>query len=203
MSDETGVKEEKGTPFAAKIDEVIMQKRRIFLCQQVDDKLAKEVIRQLWYYESVDPTKPIVVVINSPGGSVDSGFAIWDQMKMISSPIITIVCGLAASMGSVLSLAGDKGCRFATPNSRIMMHQPLIAGTIQGQATDLEIQANEILKTRAALVKIYAEASGKSEEEIDESIDRDRWFGADEALEFGLLDKVINSYNDLPGDVSK
>jgi ATP-dependent Clp protease, protease subunit len=136
-------------------------------------------------------------VINSPGGSVDSGFAIWDQCKMITSPIYTMVTGLAASMGSILSLVAGKGRRFATKNSRIMIHQPLIGGVIQGQATDLEIQAKEIIKTRESLIEIYRSETGKEKQQIEKALDRDTWMSASEACEFGLLDGVINSYKDI------
>lgn len=180
-----------------KIEEVLLQKRRVVLSDAVDQKSAEEIIKKLWYLESLDSQKPILFVINSPGGSVDSGFAIWDQIKMLSCPVFTLVTGLAASMGSLLSLSAAKGKRFATPHSRIMIHQPLIAGVIQGQATDLDIHAREILKTRDLIVKTYAEATGKDEAIIRKAIDRDNWMTAQEALEFGLLDKVVSSYDDI------
>ncbi len=180
-----------------KIDETLLKSRRIFLSDAVDHNTAREIIRKLWYLESIDPGKPILFVINSPGGSVDSGFAIWDQVKMITSPVTTLVTGLAASMGSVLSLCAAPKRRFATKNSRFMIHQPRINAMIPGQATDLEIQAKEILKTREALVEIYMEATGKSAKIIDKAIDRDTWFSAQEAFEFGLLDKIVSSYKDL------
>src|SRR3990167_1495955 len=126
-----------------KIDEMLTKKRVVFLSSQVDDSSAYQIIRKLWYLESQDAKKPILLVINSPGGSVDSGFAIWDQIQMITPPVHTLVMGLAASMGSILSLAAEKGKRFSTHYSRIMIHQQLIGGTIYGQATDLEIQAKE------------------------------------------------------------
>ena len=128
---------------------------------------------------------------------MDSGFAIWDQIKMITSPVTTLITGLAASMGSVLSLSAAPGRRFATPNSRIMIHQPSINGVIRGQATDLDIQAKEIIKTRSALVNLYVNATGKDVKTIEKAIDRDSWMSAEEALEFGLLDKVVSSYEDL------
>ena len=179
------------------IDEMLLQHRRIFFSSPVMDDSAKDVIRKLWYLELKDPGKPILFIINSPGGSVDSGFAIWDQIKMISSPVTTLVTGLAASMGSVLSLVAEKGRRFATPHSRIMIHQPAIHGVIQGQATDLEIQAKEIIKTRKTLVKLYMEQSGQDEKSIEKALDRDTWYSAKEALEFGLLDGIVNSFADL------
>lgn len=180
-----------------KIDATLLDTRRLFLSDAVDNETANALIKRLWFLELSSPGKPILLVINSPGGSVDSGFAIWDQIKMISSPVTTLVTGLAASMGSVLSLCAAPKRRFATKNSRIMIHQPMIAGVIKGQATDLEIQAKEMLKTRNALVELYVKATGKDTETIERAIDRDTWMSADEALEFGLLDKIITSYKEL------
>ncbi len=180
-----------------KIDELLLQSRRVFLSDAIDGNSAQDVIRKLWYLELLAPGKPILLIINSPGGSVDSGFAIWDQVKMISSPVTTLVTGLAASMGSILSLCAAKGRRFATPHSRIMIHQPRIHGLIRGQATDLDIQAKEMLKTHQALVALYVTATGKSYEIIDKAIDRDAWMSAQEALEFGLLDKIVTSYKEV------
>src|SRR3569832_224658 len=181
----------------SKIDEALLKARRIFFCDVVDMESAKEAIRKLWYLELTDPGKPILFVINSPGGSVDAGFAIWDQEKMISSPVTTLVTGLAASMGSILSLCAAPNKRFATPNARIMIHQPRIMGVIQGQATDLSIQADQIMKTRKQIVDAYVAATGKDPKEIEKAIDRDHWFTADEAVKFGLLNGVVSSFKDL------
>lgn len=181
----------------SQIDQTLLKARRIFICDAVDSDSAKEVIRKLWYLELTNPGKPILLVINSPGGAVDSGFAIWDQVNMISSPVTTLVTGLAASMGSILSLCAAKGRRFATPHSRIMIHQPSISGLIRGQATDLEIQAKEILKTRDTLIEVYVEKTGKDFKTIEKAIDRDTWMTAEEALEFGLLDGVASTYKAL------
>lgn len=180
-----------------KIDEALLKARRLFFCDAVDDKSANYAIRRLWYMEMTDPGKPILFIINSPGGSVDSGFAVWDQVKMLSSPVTTLVTGLAASMGSILSLCAAKGRRFATPNARIMIHQPSIHGIIRGQATDLDIQAKEIVKTRNAIVDVYVGATGKDAKTIEKAIDRDTWMSAKEAMQFGLLDKIVTSYKDL------
>lgn len=180
-----------------RIDALLLKHRRIFICDAVSSDSAKEVIRKLWFLEMIDPGKPILLVINSPGGSVDSGFAIWDQVKMISSPVTTLVCGLAASMGSILSLCAPKGKRFATAQSRIMIHQPSIHGVIRGQATDLDIQAKEIIKTRKQIVDVYARETGKPHQEIDKAIDRDSWFSAQEAHQFGLIDKIVHSYQEI------
>lgn len=198
--DEDEEKAGKNKPFDAKVEELLLKKRRIFFSSPVTDETAKDAIRKLWYLEYTDPGKPILFVINSPGGSVDSGFAIWDQIHMISSPVTTLVTGLAASMGSVLSLAAAPKKRFATPNARIMMHQPLIHGVIQGQATDLEIQAKEIIKTRNALIELYAKATGKERALIEKTIDRDTWMSVDEAKDFGLLDGVVSSFQELGFD---
>lgn len=180
-----------------KIENAILDARRIFLCDAVDTNTCADIIRKLWYLDIKDPGKPIYFVINSPGGSVDAGFAIWDQVNMISSPVTTIVTGLAASMGSVLSLCAAPKKRFATPNSRFMIHQPMLSGVIKGQATDLDIQAREMIKTRHNLIELYVKKTGRDYEYISRAIDRDTWLSAHEALEFGLLDGIINSFKDL------
>jgi ATP-dependent Clp protease protease subunit len=180
-----------------RIEETLLKSRRIFFSDAVDDKSTNDAIRKLWYLEMEDPGKPILFVINSPGGAVDCGFAIWDQVQMITSPVTTLVTGLAASMGSVLSLCAAPGRRFATKHARIMIHQPRVMGLIQGQATDLEIQAKEILKTRQLIVDVYVEKTGKDRAVIEKAIDRDTWYSAQEALEYGLLDKVVDSYADI------
>lgn len=185
------------TKIKDKIDGAILDARRIFISDAIDNESAKDAIRRLWYLELTDPGKPILLVINSPGGSVDSGLAIWDQVKMISSPVATLVTGLAASMGSVLSLCADPKMRFATPNSRILIHQPRLGGAIQGQATDLDIQAKEMIKTRKALVQIYVNATGKDAATIEKAIDRDTWMSSLEALNYGLLDGIVTSFEDL------
>lgn len=178
------------------IDSAILSTRRIIFSQAVDNNTAHDVIRKIWYLDMKEQ-KPIVFVINSPGGSIDSGFAIWDQVKMLKSPVHTLVTGLAASMGSVLSLCGAKNKRFATKYARIMLHQPRISGLIQGQATDLEIHAKEILKLRDTLIELYMEETKKSREQIEHAIDRDNWMTAEEAKDFGLIDHVVSSYTEV------
>ena len=180
-----------------KIDAAILDSRRLFISDAIDSELASNVIRKLWYLELNDPGKPILLVINSPGGSIDAGFAIWDQFKLVTSPVTTLVTGLAASMGSVLALVAEPKKRFATPQSRFMIHQPRLSGYIQGQATDLDIQAREILKTHELLIDLYQEATGKDRESISRAIDRDSWLSAEEAKNFGLISKVVTSYKDL------
>lgn len=174
----------------------LLKSRTVVISQQVDAKLSAKVLSLLVLLEQEGPEMPITVFINSPGGEIFSGFAIFDMLKFITCPVITIVTGFAASMGSILSLAADKGRRFAMPQAKIMIHQPLLMG-YQGRASECEIQAREILKTRDHLVKLYAEQTGKSQEEIKKALDRDNWFTAEEALEYGLLDKVVHSRSEL------
>ena len=180
-----------------RIDIKLLKQRRVFISEAITDVSANQVIRKLWYLDVIDPGKPILLVINSGGGAVDSGFAIWDQIKMLSSPVTTLVTGLAASMASILSLVGGKGKRFATKHSRIMIHQPHIMGVIRGQATDLAIQAKEIIKTRQLIVSTYVQATGKDPGVIEKAIDRDTWYSAEEAKEYGLLDKVVTNYKEI------
>ena len=179
------------------IDQLLLENRRLFFSAAVDQDSVTDVIRKLWYLELKDPGKPILFVINSPGGSIDAGFAVWDQIKMIKSPVTTLVTGLAASMGSVLCLCGGKGRRFATPNARFMIHQPSIHGVVRGQASDLDIHAKEIIKTRNYLIQLYADATGKDFATLEKIMDRDTWMTAKEALDFGHIDAIAESYQDL------
>ncbi|MGM0440374.1 MAG: ATP-dependent Clp protease proteolytic subunit [Chlamydiota bacterium] len=179
------------------IENSLLEQRRIIFNGPVDNDSAHDAIRKLQYLEYLDPTKPILVIINSPGGSIDAGFAVWDQIQMMNAPITTMVTGIAASMGSILSLAAPKGRRFSTPNARIMIHQPALHGVVEGQATDLEIQATEILKTRDRIINLYVEATGRSFEVVEKAIDRDHWMAAKEAQEFGLIDKVVNKFSEI------
>lgn len=188
---------EKYSKLNDQIESKILESRRIFICAAVDSESSYEIIKKIWYLELTAPGKPITFIINSPGGSVDAGFAIWDQIKMISSPVTTLITGLAASMGSILSLSAAPGRCFATPNARIMIHQPLLGGVVQGQATDLDIHAKEILKTYNSLVQVYVKKTGKSKEEIEKAIDRDTWMTSEEAQKFGLVDKIITSFSEL------
>jgi len=178
------------------ISSKLLKSRTVIISQQVDSKLSAKVLSQLVLLEQEGPELPITVFINSPGGEIFSGFAIFDMLKFITCPVTTIVTGFAASMGSILSLAADEGRRFAMPQSKIMIHQPLLMG-YQGRASECEIQAREILKTRDHLVQLYADKTGKSHEEIKKALDRDNWFTAEEALEYGLLDKVVHSRAEL------
>ena len=167
----------------------LLNDRVVFLCDEVNDTTASLVIAQLIYLEAQDPEKDISLYINSPGGSVSAGMAIFDTMNYIKCDVSTICIGMAASMGAFLLAAGAKGKRFALPHSEIMIHQPL--GGMQGQASDIKIHADHILRTRDTLNRILAEKTGKSLEEIVRNTDRDNFLSAAEAMEYGLIDKVI------------
>ena len=174
----------------------MLQTRTIIISQQVNSELTQKVLGQILLLEQEDPEAPITVFINSPGGEMFSGYAIFDTLRFVSCPVTTIVTGFAASMGSILSLAADKGRRFAMPQAKILIHQPLLMG-YQGRAADCEIQAREILKTREHLINLYCEYTGRDYDEIKQAIDRDNWFTAEEALDFGLLDKVVCTRKEL------
>jgi len=161
-----------------------------------DEEKTQKVLSQILLLEQEDPEAPITVFINSPGGEMFSGYAIFDTLRFVSCPVTTIVTGFAASMGSILSLAADKGRRFAMSQAKILIHQPLLMG-YQGRAADCEIQAREILKTREHIINLYCEYTGRSYDEIKQAIDRDNWFTAEEALDFGLLDKVVRTREEL------
>ena len=168
------------------------QERIIFLGQEVSDGIANRIVALLLYLDSDDPNKPIYLDINSPGGSVTAGMAIYDTMQYIKSEVITICVGLAASMGSFLLAAGTPGKRLALPHARIMIHQPLGGTGGRRQATDIEIEANEILRIRAQLNQLLADQCGQSLEKIEKDTDRDYFMSAEEAKEYGLIDKVID-----------
>jgi ATP-dependent Clp protease protease subunit len=169
----------------------LYRERIIFLGRGVNDSLANQIIAVMLYLDSEDQNKPIYLYINSPGGSVTAGMAIFDTMQHIKSEVVTLCVGLAASMGAFLLTAGTKGKRLALPHSRIMIHQPL--GGIQGrrQATDIEIEAKEILRIKRQLNEIMAERTGQAIDKIEKDTDRDFFMSAHEALEYGLIDKVI------------
>ena len=174
----------------------LLKSRTVIISQQVNSELSAKVLNQLVLLEQEDPKQGITVYINSPGGEIFSGFAIFDMLKFIECPITTVVTGFAASMGSVLSLAADEGRRFAMPQGKLMIHQPMLMG-YQGRAADCEIQAKEILKTRDHLINLYSEQTGKDYEEIKQAIDRDNWFTSEEAMEFGLLDRIVKNRSEL------
>ena len=167
----------------------LLEDRIIFLSGEIDDATANTVVAQLIYLEAKDPSKDISLYINSPGGSVSAGLAIYDTMNYVKCDVSTICIGMAASMGAFLLSSGTKGKRFALPNSEIMIHQPL--GGAQGQASDIKIAAEHILKTKEKLTRILAENSGKPFDIVEKDTDRDNFLSAQEALEYGLIDKVF------------
>ena len=169
----------------------LLKERIIFLTGPIDDNIASLVCAQLLFLESENPKKEISFYINSPGGIVWSGLAVYDTMQYISSKIMTICIGQAASAGSLLLAAGEKDMRFSLPNSRIMIHQP--SGGYQGQVTDLEIQTNEIIKTKKRLNQIYAKHTGKNIKQVELIMERDKYFSPEEAIKFGLIDKIVKN----------
>ena len=169
----------------------LLKDRIIFIGEAIDDHVASTVVAQLLFLEAEDPDKDICIYINSPGGSVSAGMAIYETMKYIRPEISTIAVGMAASMGAFLLQAGTKGKRYALPNAEIMIHQPL--GGTQGQAEDIRIHAEHILSIRSKLNAIIAENTGRPVEEVAKDTDRDNYMSAEEAMEYGLIDKVITS----------
>ena len=170
------------------IDKKFIEERKVFLWGQVDDKSAKHVIDRLMYLDALE-TKDIHLYINSPGGYVTSGFAIYDCMKSLKSDVSTICTGFAASMGSIILSAGEKGKRFIQPHARVMIHQP--SGGARGQASDIEITAKEILLTKELSAQILADNCGQSFEKVMKDFNRDHWMGAEESVKYGIVDKVL------------
>ena len=173
----------------------LLRERIIFLGTDVNDQVADALVAQMLFLEADDPEKDIQLYINSPGGSVTAGLAIYDTMQQVSPDVITICYGLAASMGAFLLSGGTKGKRLALPNSRIMIHQPL--GGAQGQAVEIEIQAKEILYLKETLNSLLAEHTGQNIEKISEDTDRDHFLSPEEAVEYGLIDKVVSNLNSI------
>jgi len=173
----------------------LLKERIVFIGMPIDDDIANLIIAQLLFLDGEDSGKEISLYVNSPGGIVSSGMAIYDTMQYIKSPITTICVGQAASMAAVLLAAGTKGKRYALPNSRILIHQPM--GGVQGQATDIDIHAKEILKLRERLNKILAKHTGQSLKKIEKDTDRDYYMTAEEAKEYGIIDEIIESRKDI------
>lgn len=173
----------------------LLKERIIFIGTPIDDNIASLVIAQLLFLQSEDPKKDISLYINSPGGSISAGLAIYDTMQFVQPDIVTIAMGMAASMAQVLLTAGTKGKRFALPNARILMHQPM--GGTQGQATDIEIYTKEMLRIRSSLFDIIAKHTGKDAKQIKKDADRDFYMTAEEALEYGIIDKILTRSKDM------
>jgi len=182
------------TNVSALIQKKFLDQRKIFLWGAVTDKSAKDLTEKLLYLEVINPGKDITFYLNSPGGSITAGMAVYDTMKLISSPITVVVTGMAASMGSILLSGAPKGKRLLYPHSRVLIHQPLISGRFVGPATDINIQAQEMEKLREELNQILAEASGQPMERINQDTDRDFYLNAKEAIAYGLADKIVESF---------
>jgi ATP-dependent Clp protease protease subunit len=181
----------KPTPVALLIQRRFLEQRKIFLWGAITDETAKDITEKLLFLEADAPGKEITFYINSPGGSITAGMAIYDTMQLVSSPITIVVTGMAASMGSILLCAAAKGRRLLYPHSRVLIHQPLISGRMIGPASDINIQAKEMEKLRAELNQILATASGQPIERINRDTDRDFYLNAGEAIEYGLADRIV------------
>ncbi len=179
------------------IEKQFLEQRKIIISSAINQKIAEKTIKSLFLMEGLDNTKPITMIINSPGGDVFSGFAIFDIMRAIKSPVITLVAGFAASMGSIIMLGSKKGKRYATKNSKILIHQPLIGGFFEGRATEIEIQAKEIQETKDRIINLYVEETGKLREDIAKDVEMDYWMTAEQAKEYGLIDKIISSMDEI------
>ena len=175
----------------------LLKEHIIFITGPIEDGMAVLVCAQLLYLEAENPKKEISLYINSPGGVVTSGMAIYDTMQFIKPPVATLCMGQAASMGSLLLTAGEKGMRFALPNARVMLHQP--SGGFQGQASDIERHAADIIKLKRRLNEVYVKHTGNDYETIEKTLDRDHFMTADESVEFGVIDKVISSRSEIEG----
>jgi len=179
------------------LDESLFESRIVQISGPVISDMAHEAVKTLLAMERKDASAPIYLFINSPGGEITSGFSIFDTARFIKPEVYTVVTGLAASMGSLIALAAPKERRLAFPNSKFLIHQPLISGTIQGPASDLEIHANDIIATREKINKLYAEETGKPLKEIAAATERDNWMSAEEAKKFGLISKIVKSRAEL------
>ncbi len=184
-----GEEKEKNTDVNELVEQKLLENRQIFLWGGVDDDTAKDLVSKLLYLEATKPGEPITFFVNSPGGVISSGMAIIDTMHLISSPVKTVCMGLAASMGSLILSAGQKGQRYIFPNGKVMIHQPSV-DFLYGQASDLEIQAKQILRTREAVAVMLGKNCGKSKDRILKDLDRDYWMDAEESIEYGIVDAI-------------
>ncbi|MCK4798707.1 MAG: ATP-dependent Clp protease proteolytic subunit [Spirochaetes bacterium] len=189
--------EKENDSFENFMEKQFVEQRKIIISGAINQKIAEKIIKLLFLLDGIDSEKPIVIIINSPGGDVFSGFAIFDIMRAIHAPVITLCAGFAASMGSIIMLGAKKGKRFATKNSKILIHQPLIAGVFEGRATDIEIQAEEIQETKERIINLYVKETGQSRDKVAKDIDADYWMTAEKAIEYGLIDKVVESMSDV------
>lgn len=169
----------------------LYRERIIFLGQEIDDEICNQIIALMLFSDAENPNDPLYLYINSPGGSVIAGLALYDTMRHVSSPVITCNVGMAASMASFILGAGERGKRVALPNSRVMIHQPM--GGSEGQAEDIRVEAEQILKIKGTLVTMYAQMTGNTREQVFKDLDRDNYMSAQQALEYGLIDKIVTS----------
>jgi ATP-dependent Clp protease protease subunit len=190
---ETAALKKNSAPVAMLIQKKFLDQRKIFLWGAVTDETAKDITERLLYLEAVAPGKDITFYINTPGGSITAGMAVFDTMKLITSPITVVVTGMAASMGSILLSGAPKGRRLLFPHARVLIHQPLISGRMVGPATDINIQAKEMEKIRTELNQILATASGQPIERINRDTDRDFYLNAPEAIAYGLADRIVEA----------
>jgi ATP-dependent Clp protease, protease subunit len=202
MSNPLGGPEMRGSSLGLNLNdsvyERLLRERIVFLGSQVDDPIANQICAQLLLLSAEDPERDVFLYINSPGGSVSAGMAIYDTMQFITNDVATVAVGLAASMGQFLLCAGAKDKRYATPHARIMMHQP--SGGIGGTASDIAIQAEQMLYTKKVMQERIAFHTGQTVEQIERDSDRDRWFTADEAKEYGFVDQVVARANQVPSE---
>ena len=191
------------TPFTP-IDQYVFDTRTVFVSGEVDSDLALKVNRQLLALERADPKRPIVLWIDSPGGTVYSGFSIYDTARFVAPRVITVVAGMAWSMGSVIALCAEKEDRLALPNSKLLIHQPLIGGAVRGSASDLEIHANDIVELKRKMHRLYAERTGGTVEQFKVLMERDRWIDpATEGIELGLVSKIVATRAELDAVVNR
>jgi len=182
---------------SGKVSEQLLKSRTVLLSAEVSPTTARRVIEQLLVLEAEDPEKPVTLLINSPGGEVHSGFAIFDVIRFVRPRVRTVCVGLTASIATIILLAAKKEDRLALPNARLLIHQPLFQGEVFGPASDLEITAQEILRTKRRIVELIAAETGQSVERVEQDTERDHWFSAQEAQEYGLVSRVIASRGDL------
>lgn len=175
----------------------LFEARVILLSTAVNSKLAHAVNSKLLALERHDPERPVYIYINSPGGEVHSGFAIFDMARFIRPPVVTIVAGLAASMGSIIALCAKPENRFALPNSKFLIHQPSISG-VGGTVSDIEIHAKDLIETKNQIIELYQRETGQSVEEVRKALDRDKWMSSDQAMKFGLISRIVGSHSELP-----
>jgi len=196
--EERGKKTDKDSKLPNPIEVELFEARIVMISAPIEAKLAHAVNAKLYALERANAEKPIYMLINSPGGEIQSGFSIFDTIRFIRPRVYTVVTGLAASMGSIIALAASPEDRFAFPNSKFLVHQPLIAGGLAGSATDIAIHAKDLIETKNKIIDLYATETKKSREDIKKAIDRDNWLSPEAARDFGLISKIVSKRSELP-----